>query len=333
MLHVPKSATSLHPMWQDYPELAPELTATLALINEQIKPQSQPVAEALITMINSGGKLLRPAYCLLFAQFKPVEREKMIALAAALETLHTATLVHDDIIDKADLRRGTPTISAQFGEDVAVYAGDYLFVVCFKLLAHYASSLRSVQQDGNAMERILNGELAQMATRYQLAITMAQYLEQITGKTGQLFALSAFVGAFESGNTWQFAKKAETIGLNIGIAFQLMDDILDYTSTPAAFGKPVHEDIRQGVYSAPLILAMSAHRDEFAPYLQKKAAMTEADIAAVVRLIAQYDGVGQAKTLAAQYTQAGLAGLRALPAVPARETLLRLTASLLDRRQ
>lgn len=321
----------IHPMWADYPLLAPQLAATLTLIEKQIKPANSAVASALVELINAGGKLLRPAYCLLFAQFKPADPDKMVALAAAVETLHTATLVHDDIIDRATTRRGLTTISAKFGQDVAVYAGDYLFVVCFKLLAHYASDLRSVQQDGNSMERILNGELAQMSTRYDLDITIDQYLTQVSGKTGQLFALSSFIGAFESGNSNAFAKKAESIGMAIGIAFQLLDDILDYTATSATLGKPVHEDLRQGVYSAPLILAMADHRDEFAPLLRKRDAMTAADVAAVATLVTRYDGVGQARAMAAKHTERALAALATLPAVPARNDLMRLTRQLLTR--
>ncbi|WP_225048101.1 polyprenyl synthetase family protein [Lacticaseibacillus kribbianus] len=322
----------IHPMWADYPTLAPELTATLDLIEGQIKPQNQPVAEALLSMINAGGKLLRPAYCLLFSQFKQVDRKKMIALAAAVESLHTATLVHDDIIDKSATRRGLPTIAAQFGPDVAVYAGDYLFVVCFKLIAHWASDLRSVQQDGASMERLLNGELSQMARRYNQGITIDDYLSQVSGKTGQLFALAAFIGAYESDNSLMFAKTCEKIGMNIGIAFQLLDDILDYTSDVQTMGKPVHEDIRQGVYSAPLILAKQQAPAAFAPYLDKREAATDADLAAVVDLVDRYDGVGAARTLAADYTARALAGLAKLPDQPARATLIKLTEQLLTRK-
>ncbi|KRL45635.1 polyprenyl synthetase family protein [Lacticaseibacillus manihotivorans] len=323
----------IHPMWADYPEVASELTATLQLIQQEIKPQNTKVADALVEMINAGGKLLRPAYCLLFSQFaKNRDADKMIALAAAVEALHNATLVHDDIIDKSKVRRGLPTISAQFGEDVAVYAGDYLFVVCFKLIAKYASDLRSVQQDAGSMEKLLNGELEQMATRYNYDMDIDHYLSQVSGKTGQLFALSSFIGTYESGQSLRFAKKVEKIGLNIGIAFQLLDDILDYTADADTLGKPVHEDMKQGVYSAPLILAMSQNRAAFLPYLQKQHAMTADDLQAVMELVAQYQGVEQARAMAAVYTQQALNGLAGLPEAPVKHTLIRLTEQLLRRR-
>lgn len=322
----------IHPMWHEYPTLAPELASALTLIEKQITTNNTPVAKAIMEMINGGGKLLRPAYCLLFSRFQDTDREKMIALAAAIETLHTATLIHDDIIDKSPTRRNQVTIQKQFGPDTAVYAGDYLFVVCFKLLAHYASSLRSIQQDSGSMEKILKGELDQMATRYQTQITINDYLKQVSGKTGQLFALSCFVGAYESGGTTNFAKTAEKIGMNIGIAFQLLDDILDYTSDGETLGKPVYEDVRSGVYSAPLILAMQRDRQAFLPLLAKKEHISDTEMIQLRDLVIKYEGVKQAYTMAQQRTELATAGLQKLPAGAARDDLIRLTGSLLNRK-
>lgn len=322
----------IHPMWHEYPTLAPELASALTLIEKQITTNNTPVAKAIMEMINGGGKLLRPAYCLLFSRFQDTDREKMIALAGAIETLHTATLIHDDIIDKSPTRRNQVTIQKQFGPDTAVYAGDYLFVVCFKLLAHYASSLRSIQQDSGSMEKILKGELDQMATRYQTQITINDYLKQVSGKTGQLFALSCFVGAYESGGTTNFAKTAEKIGMNIGIAFQLLDDILDYTSDGETLGKPVYEDVRSGVYSAPLILAMQRDRQAFLPLLAKKEHISDTEMIQLRDLVIKYEGVKQAYTMAQQRTELATAGLQKLPAGAARDDLIRLTESLLKRK-
>ena len=322
----------IHPMWHEYPTLAPELASALTLIEKQITTNNTPVAKAIMEMINGGGKLLRPAYCLLFSRFQDTDREKMIALAAAIETLHTATLIHDDIIDKSPTRRNQVTIQKQFGPDTAVYAGDYLFVVCFKLLAHYASSLRSIQQDSGSMEKILKGELDQMATRYQTQITINDYLKQVSGKTGQLFALSCFVGAYESGGTTNFAKTAEKIGMNIGIAFQLLDDILDFTSDGETLGKPVYEDVRSGVYSAPLILAMQRDRQAFLPLLAKKEHISDTEMIQLRDLVIKYEGVKQAYTMAQQRTELATAGLQKLPAGAARDDLIRLTESLLKRK-
>lgn len=322
----------VHAMWQNYPEIETELAQSLALIEDNIHTKNQAVTDAILEMISAGGKLLRPAYCLLFSQFNAVDRQKMIALAAAVETLHTATLIHDDIVDNSNLRRHQESIQARFGKDVAVYAGDYLFVVCFKLLANYASDLKSIQFNSQTMDQILDGELSQMTTRYNLDLTPEQYLQQINGKTGQLFALSCFIGAYESQKGLKFARQAEKIGLNIGLAFQILDDILDYTQTDVDFGKPVLDDMWRGVYSIPLIMALQSNRQTLAPYLEKQAAMTDADVHAVQGIVRQSGSVEKAQALAQDYTNRALAGLAKLPDMPAKTTLQQLTERLLTRK-
>ena len=143
---------TLHPMWENFPELQHDLQKTVQLMEEILHLKNKQVEAAILEMIHSGGKLLRPAYQILFAQFGPEkEPEKIIALAAAIELLHTATLIHDDIVDQADLRRNAPTIRSQFGNSTAVYAGDYLFVSGFELMADYATSMKSLQMNSRSM--------------------------------------------------------------------------------------------------------------------------------------------------------------------------------------
>lgn len=325
----------LHPMWQEYPDLAKQLTTTLELMESVVKLKNKKVEAAVLDMIQAGGKLLRPAYQLLFSQFGPDQDEKKAtSLAASIEMLHTATLIHDDIVDESALRRGLPTIRSAFGNDTAVYAGDYLFICCFKLLSDYSTSLRSLQLNSRSMEKILDGELGQMDDRYKLDQTVAEYVENISGKTAELFALSCSVGAFESGNSERFAKKAGTIGLNIGIAFQIMDDLLDYQADAATLGKPVLEDVRQGVYSLPLIYALNQEKEQLRPYLEKKKQMTEEDTLQVQKLVQQLGGVAYAQQLAADYTEEALKDIRKLPDnfFGTKETLERLTSQILTRK-
>lgn len=213
----------LHPLWQEYPSLQSELTETLALMEKTVKLKNKPVEKAVIEMIHAGGKLLRPAYQLLFSRFGPEQdRQKAIALAASIEMLHTASLIHDDIVDQADTRRTLPTVAARFGNDVAVYAGDYLFVCCFKLLADYAGSLRSLQLNSRSMEKILNGELGQMDRRYDQQMTVAEYLDNISGKTAELFALSCTVGALESGNSEKLPNNVAKLAYTSASRFKLL---------------------------------------------------------------------------------------------------------------
>lgn len=323
----------IHKLWQDYPNLEHDLQDTLNLMERSIKLTNKDVEQAIFSMLASGGKLLRPAYLLLFSQFGTQDKEKAIALAAAMETLHTATLIHDDIVDEADIRRNVPTIQAQFGKDVAVYAGDYLFITCFKMLADYTSSLKSIQINARSMENVLSGELGQMNTRYDTSVSIKTYLDNISGKTAELFALSCFVGAYEAGCSQLFSNSCKKIGNNIGMAFQILDDILDYTQDANNLGKPVLEDVRQGVYSLPLIIAIKKQPDKLLPLLNKKADMSVKDTELVYDIVHKSGALEEASKLASHYTENALKGIKKLPTTPDRTKVIlhELTTMLLTR--
>ena len=325
---------TLHPMWENFPELQHDLQKTVQLMEEILHLKNKQVEAAILEMIHSGGKLLRPAYQILFAQFGPKkEPEKIIALAAAIELLHTATLIHDDIVDQADLRRNTPTIRSQFGNSTAVYAGDYLFVSCFKLMADYATSMKSLQMNSRSMEKILAGELGQMDKHYYTEVSIEEYLENISGKTAELFALSCSIGALESGSSQLFAKKAADIGHHIGMAFQMLDDILDYSQASQKLGKPVLEDVRQGIYSLPLLYALKENPEDIKPILAKKAAMTKEEAQTIFTLVHETNGLQNAQVLAEEYTEKALKEIVKLPNRPTgvKETLLEITKMILHR--
>ncbi|QIL45981.1 polyprenyl synthetase family protein [Vagococcus coleopterorum] len=325
----------IHDLWKHYPTLSKDLQKTLNLMEKSISISNQDVEDAIIEMISSGGKLLRPAYLILFSRFGKPDKKKITALAAAMESLHTATLVHDDIVDEAELRRSTPTLQHRFGKDVAVYAGDYLFVSSFKLLANYASSLKSIQYNAKSMDAILSGELGQMSKRYKTDVTVDDYLENISGKTAELFALSAFVGAYESDCSLLFSNKCKKIGHSIGMAFQIMDDILDYSQTSTTIGKPVLEDVKQGVYSLPLLYALQSNRSALLPLLNKRENMTDADAEKVYQIVQQEGAVDKAKKVAKDYTNNALAAIKTLEKVEPKtaKTLYDLTEYLLQRTQ
>lgn len=324
----------LHPMWKNYPVLQADLKKTIALMEKSLQLKNKHVQQAILEMIHSGGKLLRPAYQLLFSEFgSERNQKKSIALAAAIEMLHTATLIHDDIVDEAVSRRNLPTIRTSFGNDVAVYAGDYLFVCCFKLMADYAGTLKSLQLNSRSMEKILSGELGQMNNRYNPSLTIKEYLENISGKTAELFSLSCFIGAYESGTSLKFANQAKEIGLNIGIAFQIIDDVLDYSQSADSLGKPVLEDVRQGIYSLPLLCGIKNNPSELLPLLAKKEQLTTAEIQEVYDLVHRSHGVEEAQETAAAYTQTALQLIDTLPdnATHTKENLQQITRSILTR--
>lgn len=325
---------TLHSMWEPFPNLQQSLSKTLDIMENSLHIKNKDVEQAIIEMIHAGGKLLRPAYQILFAQFGTEKDEnKILALAAAIEMLHTATLIHDDIVDDSDLRRNLPTVRARFGNATAVYAGDYLFVACFRIMADYATSMKSLQMNSRSMEKILAGELGQMDKHYYAEVTVEDYLENISGKTAELFALSCSIGAFESGSTKLFAKTASEIGHDIGMAFQILDDILDYSQDSHAIGKPVLEDVRQGIYSLPLLYALEKNPTTLKPLLAKKEQMTPDEALAVLRVVEETNGVEKAQELAAKYTDNALKAMKKLPNHPdgVKETLLKITNLILHR--
>lgn len=305
---------NIHSMWEPYPTLKKDLEKTLDLMSSSIDLPNKEIEGTILELFHSGGKLLRPAYLLLFSELgKKTDKKKSIALAAAMETLHTATLIHDDIIDEAEVRRGVTTLQTKFDKDIAVYAGDYLFIVCFKLLVKYTDSLRSVSLNTASMEKVLLGELGQMNTRYQIDITVDEYIKNVSGKTAELFALSCFLGCFENGGSTRLASTCREIGKSIGIAFQIVDDILDYTQSETTIGKPVLEDVKQGVYSLPLICAMEENKEFFTPLLSKKDLMTDEDAKKVHEGVVTYNGVKKAYDLADYYTETALNLIQSLP--------------------
>lgn len=325
----------IHELWKEYPAIAKELEKTLTLMEKSISINNKDVHDVIIEMISSGGKLLRPAYLILFSKFGKPDKKKIIALAAAMESLHTATLIHDDIVDEARTRRNIETIQYRFGKDVAVYAGDYLFVSSFKMLANHASTLKSIQHNANSMEAILSGELGQMSKRYDAEVSVADYLDNISGKTAELFALSCFVGTYEAGCSLLFANKAKKMGLSIGMAFQIIDDVLDYSQDSQTIGKPVLEDVKQGVYSLPLLYALETEANRLLPLLNKKLEMTDQDAEKVYQIVHEANGVKRAEKLAQDYTEKALKTINSLAKHDEKtaNTLYELTDSLLKRTQ
>ncbi|GEK89559.1 polyprenyl synthetase family protein [Alkalibacterium putridalgicola] len=322
----------IHPMWDAYPEVKSELKETLTMIDKEIFLRNKEVEAAILDMLHSGGKLLRPAYTLLFSSFgEEHSPERARSLAAAIELLHTATLIHDDIIDEASTRRSKQTIQDKYGKDVAVYAGDYLFTVFFRILAKHAESMENLTISTDGMERILMGELNQMHLRYKKDMSIREYLTQISGKTAQLFALSCYAGAMESGNSKSFSRYCYYIGSHIGMAFQIMDDVLDYTQLSEDFGKPVLEDVRQGIYTAPLIFALRKNKKDLLPLLSKGERTTKEEARKIQLLVTEADGVNEAKKLAEKYTKKAMKRIAGLPESKEKQVIEEITLKMLNR--
>lgn len=203
--------------------------------------------------------------------------------------------------------------------------------VYFDLLADASESTETIKLNALSMKRLLLGELEQKANTYNINITFKQYLRSIKGKTAQLFELSCFEGASWGKANPEVIEKSSQIGHYIGITFQILDDILDYSQTSEAFAKPVLEDVKQGVYSLPLILAIQENKQAFIPLLSKRTEMTPADIEQIVSLIEHYHGLKKAHEIAEYYTKKALGLITQLPECSEKEILYQLTLTLLNR--
>ncbi|WP_056947579.1 polyprenyl synthetase family protein [Secundilactobacillus odoratitofui] len=324
----------VHKLWRQFPRVQTQLQQLQPYLVDVVTLPNQPIHKRILALLQSGGKLLRPGLFYLFTEFgEQHDEDALRAGAASLELLHVATLIHDDVIDRSPLRRGVTTIHTLYGSRNAVYAGDYLFTVYFNEVMKATHDMAELQLNINSMRDILIGELEQMTLNYKRDVTEDEYFQEISGKTAELFWLSCRQGASLSHSSQAVVDLAGQIGMTIGQAYQILDDILDYDGQSKATKKPVLEDLKSGVYSLPLILAMKGAGQVFKPYLAKKDQMTSDDMVQVQRLVTQYDGVGQAKAKAAELTQQALALIDQLPDQPVKQDLATLTSWLLGRQQ
>jgi len=197
---------------------------------------------------------MRPALTIIsgsYGQPKP----HLTDVAAAIELLHMATLVHDDIIDEVALRRGTPTAQAKYGKDIAVYPGDFLFVKSLQLIAE-AQAGSHLSELTRILQFICESEVNQYSDRYNVSPSLLKYLRRIRGKTAMMFALSAAAGAKYAECNDTVVKSLAKYGLYFGMAFQIQDDILDLVSTEENLGKPAGSDLKEGIYTLPVIFAL-----------------------------------------------------------------------------
>lgn len=258
----------------------------------------------LTNFAKSNGKMIRPT---LFYIFRTIGKNEITkedySVAVSIELLHMATLVHDDIIDDSPLRRGSPSIQAEFGKDVAVYSGDYLFTLFFKLVVAETQNLSLIELNVDTMHAILKGELNQKALRYNLKMDLISYFRSIYGKTAAIFGMACYEGAMLARLSVQKCNLAKRIGYHIGIVFQIYDDILDYSSTQKELKKPVKEDLKEGIYTLPLILAFRKNPSLFEPILRKKENLSKQDIEYITNLIDKLDGIQDSKMLVKHYIQ------------------------------
>ena len=316
-------------IWNNYPELKGELTLVLDLMKKNVKCKDKKIENSIIDLIESGGKLLRPAFVIIGSKFGNYDREKSVPTAAVVEMIHMASLVHDDVIDDSKLRRGQETIQSKYGKDYAVYIGDYLFCVCFKILAT-SSSLQAIKMDSRAMSKICMGEVNQLNSRYATKLSIKDYLSRISGKTAELFSLSLSLGAAECDANQNVVKILYNIGHNLGMAFQIIDDILDYEGNDKSIKKTAGNDLKQGVYTSPFIYASINNPKEFEKYIGNKN-LTDNDIKEILEKVKVNNGISDARELAEKYMKKCFKGIDSLPDCEYKQILNKICKWLLLR--
>ncbi|HFI0130502.1 TPA: polyprenyl synthetase family protein [Streptococcus suis] len=256
----------VHQIWNTYPEVKQGLEEVKSIILSEMMVLHPAVTAKIVEYVEAPGKYLRAGLCLLFAQMTEgqISRSKLY-FAAHLEVLHLATLIHDDVIDEADKRRGVVAAHQQFSNRIAIYTGDYLLAYSGRLLGKGLRFLDISQDDLNLgndklMETILRGELSQLLNQFDANMTMKTYLKQIQGKTAFLFGLACQLGSFIPGQSKKDSHLAFRAGQALGMAFQIRDDLIDYRLDVEKSGKPRLQDIQNGIYTAPLLFAMSEDR-------------------------------------------------------------------------
>jgi len=278
---------------------------------------------AVIHVLSSRGKKLRTALTLLSGKLIDYRFEKLLPLSVALEMVHLATLVHDDIVDNAMTRRGIPTVNAQYGNNVAILLGDYLFAKTAGLVAE-VEDFRIDRLFSETVARICEGTIIELLSVRQMNLSVDAYIERISRKTACLMTACCKGGATVSGGTDAQIALMEQFGLNLGIAFQIVDDVLDYIGSDESIGKPAGNDLRQGLVTLPLIYALEDKRD--GRYEQATRALADAerhadDVRAVVRWVRNSQAIPASLDLARHYAARARAALSEFASSPERDVL------------
>lgn len=295
---------------------------------------ASPKAREVIThLADSGGKRVRPMLSLLSAVCFGSDPKPAIPVAIAAEMIHMATLVHDDVIDRAETRRGRKTVNHIWGNHVSVLAGDALLAKALVILVDETTG-EVVRIMSDMIYRMCEGEIAQHASQHDIFQDDQAYFDRIEKKTALFFAACCKAGALLGGAGAEQAQAMWAYGRHLGMAFQVVDDLLDVSAEAQVVGKPVGNDLRAGVLTLPVLHSLRAegYRGEAAALINKRDAMTPADIERVLRLVRDRGSVAYAFDVAKGFAQEAKAALAAVPDSDVKEILLQIADEVLTRK-
>lgn len=317
-------------LWSKYPEIANELQLVEKTIIENVYSKNSLLNSITKELVNSGGKRLRPAFVILSAKFGEYDKKKVIKLAGAIEILHTATLVHDDIIDRSKLRRGIQTVSEKYGIDMAIYTGDFLFTKAIMLLSD-SIPLDNLEILAKGIKTICEGEVSQFQDKFNLDVSILSYIKRISRKTAVMFSAACALGADISKCSEDLKKNLAKFGLYYGIAFQIKDDLNNIISDVGTSGKPVGSDFMEGVITLPVIYTLKQNKETrsiLEKFIGKKDKMTLDDIKVVTDIVKESGGIDRSVKLLKKYMDRGINVLKDVPDNKYRDILYDLMCSL-----
>lgn len=317
-------------------QILADLKPELLLVEEELqKIASTPddiLSRASSRLLQAGGKRLRPAFAIIAARSYRYQREKVIPLAAALELIHMATLIHDDVVDASLTRRGQPTVKALWGNQISVYTGDYLFAHSLMLIARCQNPVIA-KVLAEVSVKMCEGEIQQLSTAFRVDQGLRDYFYRIKCKTALLISASCRLGAEAVGAPPGHCFALGKYGLYIGMAFQITDDILDVIADQEELGKPVGGDLRQGILTLPVLYTLRVRPgdSELRRLLQKKE-KSEEEIRFLLDLIKSSGGVEYAFEVARMYVTKAKSHLTQLPSSQAKEALYEMADFVLERK-
>ena len=313
--------------------VADDLLAVNELIVQRMHSSVEMIPRLASYIISAGGKRLRPLLTLASARLCRYAGDRHLGLAAAVEFIHTATLLHDDVVDESNLRRGLASANAVFGNKSSVLVGDFLFSRAFLLMVE-TGSLEVLRILSQASVVIAEGEVLQLQTTNDTNTTEEAYLEVICAKTAALFAAACRSSAVVAGRPEEEAAALDDYGMNLGIAFQLVDDVLDYSALQARLGKTVGDDFREGKITLPVVLAFRRGSEEeriFWRRVLEDTEQTEGDLDHAIRLMTQHGALRETMDRARHYGTLACNALSRFDDSPEKRILLEIIDFVIDR--
>ncbi|MCL4393267.1 MAG: polyprenyl synthetase family protein [Chloroflexi bacterium] len=302
-----------------------ELQAVEVRLRDSVRVEFEPLANVFEALIGSGGKRVRPALAILATRFHPADPDKALTLAVTLELVHAATLIHDDLIDKSPLRRGSPTISSRWSGTATVLAGDFLLARAADIAAT-VQNFRVMSIFASTLMDICEGEIRQDFGGAHWPPNREQYYRHIRSKTASLFAAATEGGAVLSAAPESEIAALKSYGHNLGMAFQIVDDILDFTADSDQLGKPVGSDLRQGTFTLPVFyfIDQDARGARIVDFLSE-------DMDALVDAIRNSPAIEASKVEARRFVQVAKDALTLFPDNPFRRALIDLATYVVER--